>query len=231
MSNLARRLATTSGQSLDDEGNRLLGGIVDGLDRMQSLVIDLLDYSRLNRGPVERQRVDCNRVLEDTIDLLSHSIFERNAIVTYGRMPTIRCIQRRSGNSSKTSYQTRSSSLTTASTREFTLQPCDGSVEMAILDRRQRNRHGRRSSGACVRALLPVHPQDAYAGTGMGLSICKRIVMYYGGRIWVTPLPGAAARSSSRSLTKGSAATRERCRHCHNCVQPRWRRTSSQPWH
>ena len=89
MSHLVERLAVRKGECLGDEGHQLLSGIVGEVDRMQTLVSELLDYSRVSGGPLERLPVDCARVLEQILDLLGDSVAERSATVTHGMMPVI----------------------------------------------------------------------------------------------------------------------------------------------
>src|SRR6185312_1552880 len=68
MSQASRRLAREHGDQLDDGGARQqLVTMVDGLDRMQSLITDLLEYSRFSGEPLERRPVDCSVLLDDTL--------------------------------------------------------------------------------------------------------------------------------------------------------------------
>ena len=89
MSQLAARLATKYRDQIDDEAAQIITSIVDGSERMQMLINDLLEYSRTYRDPLERRPVDCAAVLTETLDLLADTIAEKGGTVTHDPMPTI----------------------------------------------------------------------------------------------------------------------------------------------
>jgi signal transduction histidine kinase len=184
MSLLAERLAANG---LDEEGRRLLAGITDGLDRMRTLIGDLLEYSRVGGQPSERSAVNCESVLKETLDLLEETIAEKCATVTYGRLPVIdahRCrlgqvFQNLISNALKFAREGSPLRVHVAAVRQdngwcFTVRDNGIGIDPDMV-------------AEVFEPFRRLHPRDAYAGTGIGLSICKRIIAHYGGRIWVQP--------------------------------------------
>jgi light-regulated signal transduction histidine kinase (bacteriophytochrome) len=190
MTLLAERLAANG---LDEHGRHLIAGIVDGLDRMRTLIGDLLEYSRVGDQPSKRSPVNCEDVLNDTLELLAESIAEKGATVTHGRLPVIkahRCelghvFQNLVSNALKFARDDSPLRVHIAAVRQdsgwcFTVADNGIGVDPAMADE-------------VFEPFRRLHPRDAYAGTGIGLSICKRIVAQYGGRIWVQPGPDAGS--------------------------------------
>ena len=69
--------------------------VVDGVERMQRLIDDLLDYSRLESQAITFKTVDCNKVLVEALANLHASVVESGAVITSDGLPTI------SGNASQ----------------------------------------------------------------------------------------------------------------------------------
>jgi light-regulated signal transduction histidine kinase (bacteriophytochrome) len=193
MAHLTERLAVTTGGVLDEEGQRLLAGIVDGVDRMRSLIGDLLECSRAGGKPVQHDAVDCESVFEDTLHLLEESIAEKGATVTQGELPIIdanRCqigqiFQNLISNALKFARDDSPLRVHVAARRQ------NGAWCFTVAD----NGIGIDPDRAeeVFELFRSLHPRDAYAGTGIGLSICKRIVADYDGRIWVESAPGGGS--------------------------------------
>ena len=186
MSRLARTMAEKYGDQLDSQGTQLLTSLVDGAERMQMLISDLLEYSRVSREPLERAKVDCRAAFEEAVELLSESIAEKNGVVTRGELPVLEAhpaqfrqlLQNLLSNALKFSVDS-DLRVHIDATRE------DVGWLFSVSD----NGIGIDPGNAkrVFELFRRLHPGDAYAGTGMGLSICKRIVERHGGRIWVEP--------------------------------------------
>jgi PAS domain S-box-containing protein len=189
MSAIAERLARRYGDSLDLEGRRLVGSLVDGAVRMQILVADLLEYSRVSREPLVRLWVDCGEVFSETLELLSETIEERGASVAAGPLPTIdahpaqmrQLLQNLISNALKsgggTPLEVRVEAERDGYAWRFRVEDNGIGIDPADAER-------------VFDLFKRLNPTDAYAGTGVGLSICKRIVERHGGRIWVEQAPG-----------------------------------------
>jgi signal transduction histidine kinase len=189
MSQFAGCLAEEYADRLGEEGRRLITSIVDGTDRMQTLISDLLEYSRVSREPPERTPVDCSAVFLETLELLEESIAEKGASVTADPLPAIsahptqlrQIFQNLISNALKFSgdspLRVHVSANREPGAWRFSVQDNGIGIEP----------HQAKRVFELFRRL---HPQDAYAGTGMGLSICHRIVERHGGRMWVEPAPG-----------------------------------------
>jgi PAS domain S-box-containing protein len=192
MSQFATRLAREHGDKLDDEGRRLVTGIVDGAERAQMLISDLLDYARAARDPFERAWVACGREFEETVDLLAETIAERGATVTAGELPTIEAhpVQFRQLMQNLIANALRFGSAVPLEVRveadrengawRFTVADNGIGIDPAHAER-------------VFELFRRLKPKDMQAGTGIGLSICKKIVERHGGRIWVEPRPGGGS--------------------------------------
>lgn len=185
MSQLGSRLGNKYGHRLDAEAQQIITSIVDGAERMQMLINDLLEYSRASRDPLDRQPVDCAAVLEETRELLADSIAEKEATVTFELLPTIRAQPTQM-------VQVFQNLLSNA------LKFADGLPRVHFAARRDGAEwhFTVRDNGIGIDPLHAarvfemfrrLNPRDTYAGTGLGLSICKRIVERHGGAIWVEP--------------------------------------------
>lgn len=82
-------LAESYGDRLDDQAKKYIHYAVDGATRMQTLIQDLLTYSRAGGLDVEPQETDSARVLAQTIDNLQAAIRENGALVTFEHLPVI----------------------------------------------------------------------------------------------------------------------------------------------
>ena len=83
---LAERLGD---EALDPTSHLALGYIVEGSDRMQTLIRDLLAFSRAGREDAEHEAVDLGAVLGDVRSDLAAVIEERAAILDVGELPTV----------------------------------------------------------------------------------------------------------------------------------------------
>jgi PAS domain S-box-containing protein len=193
MAQASQRLAREHGDRLDGEGRQLLVAMVDGLDRMQTLIGDLLAYSRFSFQPLERSPVDCSALLEDTLGLFEDSIYETSARVTFDELPIVDAHPTQLGqvfqnllcNALKFSRAGTPPVIHVGAARAaggwcFSVRDNGIGIDPAKTQR-------------AFEMFGRLNPQNAYAGTGMGLSICKLVVEHHGGRIWVEPAEGGGS--------------------------------------
>jgi PAS domain S-box-containing protein len=174
---------------LDEKADEFIDYVVDDVKRMQMLIKDLLEYSRVStKGKVFRP-ANCSVVLEQALRNLRSAIEESSAKVTYDLLPTvmgdeaqlISLFQNLIGNAIK--FRSLEPLKIHVSARreggEWIFSVRDNGIG---IDPKQAER--------IFVIFQRLHTRQEYPGTGIGLAICKRIVERHGGRIWVESNPG-----------------------------------------
>lgn len=178
------------GGQLDERADQYIDFAVDGAKRMQRLIQDLLGFSRVGRVGGEVVDVDLAAALERALDQLSERIDEAGAVVTHDELPVVRgetalivqLFQNLVGNSVKFRHPDRPPRV------HVTSRPVDGGWELEVRD------NGIGIDPQYVERVFVIfqrlHAKDVYEGTGIGLSLCKKIVEFHGGRIWIPETEG-----------------------------------------
>ncbi|GAB1821307.1 sensor histidine kinase [Herbidospora sp. RD11066] len=176
------------GDQLDDRAKQYIKFAVDGAKRMQLLINDLLDFSRVGRVTGDREPTSTGDALRAALDNLGARIEDTGATVTYADLPVVngnklqltQLFQNLIGNAIKF----RSDDAPEIS---ITAERKDGMWEFACSD----NGIGVDAKYADRIFLIfqRLHPRDVYPGTGIGLALCRKIVEYHGGRIWLEDNP------------------------------------------
>jgi PAS domain S-box-containing protein len=176
---------------LGEESDMLIHYAVDSAKKMRSLIIDLLTYSRLNLGhPFER--VNIQKVLEQSLHNLENLIHDKRTTVTYDRMPEVQgdatqlmqVFQNLIGNAVKfgctDSPRVHVSSKRNGNEWIFSVQDNGIGVPKEYFD-------------LIFVIFQQLNKQETFDGTGMGLAIVKRIVERHRGRIWLESEVGAGS--------------------------------------
>ena len=177
---------------LDADANDFIGFAVDGAERMQRLILDLLAYSRVGTRAKAFEATDSNAVLQDALMNLQVTLRESGAVVTQSALPTVwsdpvqltQLFQNLVGNGIKFRGE-KPPSVRIEAKREdnhwhFTV--ADNGIGIAPKDFER-----------IFVIFQRLHGRQRYPGTGIGLAICKKIVERHGGRIWVESEPGHGA--------------------------------------
>jgi signal transduction histidine kinase len=174
---------------LDENADKYIHYAVDGALRMQALVRDLLAFSRVGRQGRKPQPVDCNLVVRSAIANLQAKIHESGAQVIYESLPTIvaesselvQLCQNLIGNAIKfRSPQSPEIRITAQKKKtEWLFAVADNGIGIAS-----------ENADEIFVIFKRLHTSAEYPGSGIGLSICKKIVEQNGGRIWVESAPG-----------------------------------------
>ncbi|MDY7021875.1 MAG: response regulator [Cyanobacteriota bacterium] len=178
-------LSLKSEIDLEEEADEYVTPILEEGIRMQGLIKDLLEYSRVGSKRRELKPVDCNLILAETLRNLHHSIEESQAIITHKTLPTVNAdkiqlgqlFQNLIGNGIKycrPGVIPQVTILTEQKQQEWVFEIQDNGIGIAssYFER-------------VFQIFQRLHTAQEYPGTGIGLAICKKIVERHGGKIWV----------------------------------------------
>lgn len=177
---------------LDENADKYIHYAVDGALRMQTLIQDLLAFSRAGRRSESLQQTDCNSVMEVALDNLQAAIEESRAQIFHHDLPAvvadrsqlIQLFQNLIGNGIKFRgcEPPRIEVSATRHGEEWIFSVADNGIGIASED-----------SETIFVIFKRLHTGAEYPGSGIGLAICKKIVERHGGRIWVESQPGQGA--------------------------------------
>ncbi|PZS36194.1 MAG: histidine kinase, partial [Pseudonocardiales bacterium] len=197
---------------LDADADEFIAYAVEGVNRMQELIDDLLTFSRIGRDGRETVEVDLESVARRVLGALSTQVAEAGATVTIGDLPTVRGNQREL---SQLFQNLISNALKFRGEQppqiRVMAQPDHGSGsgggvrwELSIAD----NGIGIEAhhTERIFKMFQRLHQRDVYPGTGIGLPICKKVVERHDGRIWLEPNPaGGSVFKFTLPATEGNA--------------------------
>ncbi|MEV5580224.1 ATP-binding protein [Streptomyces parvus] len=183
------------GTELDDRGKQYIAFAVDGAKRMQVLINDLLTFSRVGRVHEGWKPVDLGRSLDRAQGNLAAAVEESGAVVErpeelpelVGDATALTMVwQNLIGNAVKFRHPDRSPRITVDCVREeenWHLTVSDNGIGIAP-----------EFADKVFVIFQRLHGRDEYDGTGIGLALCRKIIEFHGGRIWLEPEPVEGTR-------------------------------------
>ena len=177
---------------LDEKANKFLAFIVEATERMQEMIKDMLAFSRIGTskeafGPVESQQA-----LDRAISQLGRKIEENGAKVTHSALPVVtgdimqltQLLQNLIDNAIKFRGEPVPEIHIEAALRghEWFFSVRDNGVGFDP-----------QCAGKLFIIFQRLHDRKDFAGSGIGLAVCKKIVERHGGRIWAESAPGKGA--------------------------------------
>jgi len=170
---------------LDDQALEYIHFAVDGSERMKQLILDLLEYSRAGSNEDALELLDLNKSLNEVFNLLAQSIAENNVKIEVESLPKvmgvpsqiIQLFQNIISNAIKYKNTNFPPEITISTEEEATHWRFEIKDNGIGIDPQYHEK--------IFIIFQRLHNRKEYQGTGIGLSICKKIVERHGGRIWV----------------------------------------------
>lgn len=183
---LARRYK----DKLDEDANDFINYAVDGAERMQQLLNDLLQFSRVGTRAKPFKKIETKQAIADALQNLERLIEENEAKITIAsELPTLsvdklqltQLFQNLIHNAIKFKGEDRPKIRIGATEHkkswEFSVSDNGMGIDPKYQDR-------------IFVIFQRLHNREAYDGSGIGLAICKKIVERHGGKIWIDSTPG-----------------------------------------
>lgn len=174
---------------LDQKAHEYIAYAVDGAERMKRLILDLLEYSRVNSSITEKEDVDINEVIDDLRRTYKNLLRETNGTIYTQKLPLVKgnktqilqLFQNLIGNALK--YRSDKPPVINVFYKEE-----NNAYKFSIAD------NGIGIDAKFFQKIFIIfqrlHQREQYSGTGIGLAICKKIIEKHGGKIWLDSTPG-----------------------------------------
>ncbi len=178
---------------LDQDAKDFITFAVDGAKRMQNLIRSLLAYSRVSRQPMKYQEVNCGQVLDEALTNLRILIGEQQAEIHSAPLPTL--------HGEKTFLVQLFQNLISNGLK-FHRPGIPPVISISAMERNGGWEFVFKDNGIGIdkqyfeRVFVifqRLQSQQEYEGTGIGLSLCKKIVERHGGMIWLEPTSDVGA--------------------------------------
>lgn len=189
VSSFTQLLGKRYSDKLDDDAREFINYAVDGANRMQRLINDLLEYSRVTTKGKPLVKVDLSVPLGMAVSNLRNKIQESGAVILNDELPCVKgdeiqlmqLFQNLIDNAIKFSSKELPQILIKSRVKEniviVSVQDNGIGIDQKYKDR-------------IFVIFNRLHGSKDYPGTGIGLAICKRIVERHGGKIWFDSEPG-----------------------------------------
>lgn len=194
VSSFTQLLQRRYGDQLDERADQYIAFAVDGANRMQTLINDLLAFSRVGRVHNQQNTVDLERIADGTQDALSVALEESGAEITRDPLPTVvgdatqlgMLWQNLISNAVKFRHPDRAPRIHVEARRDGDLWRFSVTDNGIGIDPEFAEK--------VFVIFQRLHTKDAYPGNGIGLAMCKKIVEFHGGGIGIDPEYGPGTR-------------------------------------
>ncbi|MBN1411085.1 MAG: extracellular solute-binding protein [Spirochaetales bacterium] len=175
---------------IDANATDFINFAVDGSERMQTMIKDLLAYSRISSQAKKFDSIDVSRVLDEVLTNLKYTIDKSKAVINFDKLPVIKgdrtqliqLFQNLIGNAVKFHKPGKNPVINIHVEKKnaewlFSVQDNGIGIDSKNFEEL-----------FFIFKRLKTGPE--YPGTGIGLAICKKIVEHHNGRIWIESEPG-----------------------------------------
>ncbi len=189
VSSFLTQLERRYGDVLDDKAHQYIHFAVDGAKRMRQIILDLLEFSRVGRHTGVPEWIDLNELVKELTAIQRDNIEAKGANIQVDelpalyvhRLPITQVFQNLVGNALKYAKPDVAPQINIKAEKQennwlFSVQDNGIGIDKEYYDK-------------IFVIFQRLHTRDQYGGTGIGLSIVKKIIKNFGGRIWVESEP------------------------------------------
>jgi signal transduction histidine kinase len=204
VTNYMQLLEQRYGDKLDKNAHEFMAFAMDGAMRMRHLIQDLLTYSRVGTRAKPFERIEAREIVDRAMLNLKVAIDETGAVITCDPLPVLdgdpvqltQLFQNLLSNAIKFRKLDQAPQIRVSA--KPTAAPESAAAQAPIHQHRKWAQISVTDNGIGIPPenferifviFQRLHARDKYPGTGIGLSICKKIVERHGGRIWVESVP------------------------------------------
>lgn len=182
ISNFSKLLALKLEQDPNKEINEYVNLIIGGASRMSKLIFDLLEYSRIGKDMTMRA-TDCHTLVHEILTDLTAIIKENDAEIHIGQLPVIISYDLKSvfQNLILNAIKFKKEGITPV----INISASDAGKEFLFSIKDNGIGIEKEYFSRIFIIFQRLHTRFEYPGTGIGLSLCKKIIELHGGKIWV----------------------------------------------
>ncbi|MBE9216991.1 GAF domain-containing protein [Plectonema cf. radiosum LEGE 06105] len=178
--------------ALDEDANEFIGYVVGGVSLMQTLIDDVLAYSKVDMQGIEFAPTSAQEALQKALNNLRRRISQTGATITHDELPTVMA--------DSTQLMQLFQNLISNAIKFRSEKPPEIHISVSRLE--DQWLFSVRDNGIGIEPQFSdrifvifqrLHTRDEYPGTGMGLAICKKIAECHRGNIWVESQLGEGA--------------------------------------
>lgn len=168
----------------DPTAIKLISSAVEGAIRMQTLIDNLLSYALLSEKEIHLEFFNCQDLLHEILQNLEVVIEEKGAKITHSALPSVKGDRKQLGQL----FQNLIGNALKFCTKR------SPSIHISAEQKKQKWQFSIQDNGIGIdsysyeqifKIFKHLHSRADYPGTGIGLSICQKIVERHGGQIWV----------------------------------------------
>jgi PAS domain S-box-containing protein len=187
ISTLVKWISTDYADKLDQEGKEQMDLLLNRVERMHNLIDGILQYSRVGRVREEKTQLNLNELVPDIVDILAPP--DNITVTVENELPMMECEKTRI-------TQVFQNLLSNAI--KYMDKP-QGQIKVGCVDEEDCRRFSVTDNGPGIeekyfekifQMFQTLRPRDEVESTGVGLTVVKKIVEMYGGRIWVESIVG-----------------------------------------
>jgi signal transduction histidine kinase len=189
VSNYTQLLAKRYHSALDEEGKEYIGFAVEGIHRIKKLISDLLIYFNIGRELTNADIVDCNQVLEEVLSGIKIHMDETQCRILADKLPVISGVRAQMG---QVFHNIIENAIKYRSDEQPFIQIHAGRREKNWLFSFQDNGIGidQAYKDKIYQLFQRLNERSKYPGSGVGLTVCKKIIELHGGTLWFESEPG-----------------------------------------
>ncbi len=174
---------------LDNDANEFIEFAVNGAKRLDDMIYDLLEYSKISSHERSFNRVNCEKIFNEALMNLKASIDENSAVITHDTLPVI-------NGDEQLILQLFQNLLSNAIKYRREEIP---RIHLSVVKENDHYHFSLKDNGIGMdpkhskkifTIFQRLHGRGEYEGTGIGLAISQKIVQQHGGEIWAESKPG-----------------------------------------